>query len=333
MKLYLAPMEGITNHIYRRAWHRHFGPADRYFAPFLTNIGLNHKELADLLPENNKGMELVPQILTNRPEIFLELAETLRSLGYTEVNLNLGCPSGTVTAKGRGSGFLRDPRALDEFLEKIFARCPLRISVKTRIGYADEAEWPPLWELLSRYPFSERIIHPRLRSDFYRGPVRIESFAHAYRSAQTQIAAAAGIPASPPYAPASPPAPSGIARPSACPCYNGDIFTHADFQAITTRFPALPAVMLGRGLITNPGLARELRGQPPMKAAQLRGFLEELEAGYRAVMSGDKNVLYRLMEVWSYLSNSFDEPEKIRRRIRKAANLAEYEQIIKELLP
>lgn len=317
MKRYLAPMEGITNHVYRRAWHHWFGPADRYFTPFLTNTGLNHKELADLLPENNEGMELVPQILTNRPEMFLELAKTLQSFGYTEVNLNLGCPSGTVTAKGRGSGFLRDPRALDEFLAKIFDRCPLRISVKTRIGYADEAEWPALWALLKRYPFSERIIHPRLRSDFYRGSVRLESFACAYDEVDRICVgqAAAGTNASLSY-----------------PCYNGDIFTLADFQAIQARFPAVPAVMLGRGLITNPGLIGELWGQPPMKPEALHGFLDELEAGYCAVMSGEKNVLYRLMEVWSYLSNSFDEPERIRRRIRKAGSLAEYERVIKELL-
>ena len=188
MKIYMAPMEGITNHIYRRAYHRWFTPADRYFAPFLTNVGLNKKELSDLLPENNEGMELIPQILTNRPEIFLELSHTLHAFGYTQVNLNLGCPSGTVAAKGRGAGFLRRPQELEEFLKRIFDACPLQISVKTRIGYSDEGEWPALWELLRRFPFSEIIIHPRLRTDFYRGSVRREAFAYAYESIRRQAA-------------------------------------------------------------------------------------------------------------------------------------------------
>ena len=311
MKIYMAPMEGITNHIYRRAYHRWFSPVDRCFAPFLTNTGLNHKERADLLPENNEGIELIPQILTNRAEAFLELAKTLRSFGYTEVNLNLGCPSGTVTAKGRGAGFLRDLPRLERFLDEIFDRCPLQISVKTRIGYDDEAKWPAVWALLNRYPFSEIIIHPRLRTDFYRGSVRQEAFAYAYESVQEKETA-------------------GVL--SLYPCYNGDIYTVADYETMRARFPQTPAIMLGRGLITNPGLAGELRGQPPMTRDALAGFLQELEEGYCAVMSGERNILCRLLEMWSYLSASFDGAEKLRRRLRKASGLTQYEQIVKELL-
>ena len=150
MKIYMAPMEGITNHIYRQAYRHHFGQVDRYFMPFLSSLGLNYKEIRDIAPENNQGMDIVPQILTNNTEIFLGLAEMFRDLGYTEVNLNIGCPSGTVTAKGRGSGFLRFLPELDRFLEEIFAISPLPISVKTRIGYTDEAEWPVILEILMK---------------------------------------------------------------------------------------------------------------------------------------------------------------------------------------
>ncbi|MCI8402643.1 MAG: tRNA-dihydrouridine synthase family protein [Lachnospiraceae bacterium] len=307
MKIYMAPMEGITNHIYRRAYCRYFGQIDRYFTPFLTNTGLNHKELADILPENNEGMELIPQILTNRTEVFLELSRTLYSFGYTEVNLNLGCPSGTVAAKGRGSGFLRHLPQLECFLDRIFDSCPLKISVKTRIGYDSLEEWPEIWQLLGRYPFTEWIIHPRLREEYYRGEAHREAFSYAYEAAIAEAKA------------------SRL-------CYNGDIRTLSDYESLLRRFPGLTCVMPGRGLIADPGLAGELRGLAPMTGEQLAPFLDEVLQGYRKAMSGDRNVLYRMMELWSYLSRYFEDGEKIQKKIRKAHSIPEYEQVVEAAL-
>ena len=222
MKLYMAPMEGITNHVYRQAHLHHFGQIDRYYMPFLSSTGLNYKEIRDIAPENNQGMNVIPQILTNHTDIFLGLATMLADLGYNEVNLNLGCPSGTVTAKGRGSGFLRFLPELDRFLEEIFTASPLPISVKTRIGYADEGEWPEILELLMKYPFTEMIIHPRLRMDLYRGAVRPGTYELAVeRSAEER-------------------------KSSDYLCYNGDINTTLDYQAMQARFPGTEKVMLGR---------------------------------------------------------------------------------------
>ena len=171
-----------------------------------------------------------------------------------------------------------------------------------------------MWELLRRFPFSEIIIHPRLRTDFYRGSVRREAFAYAYESIRRQAAGETAAAA-----------PPGL-------CYNGDIYTPADYKTMRARCPETPAVMLGRGLITNPGLTGELRGRPPMTKAALAGFLQELEDGYCAAMTGEKNILCRLLEMWSYLSVSFEDTERLRRRLRKASGLAEYRQIVKERL-
>ena len=141
MKYYLAPMEGLTTYNFRRTWHKYYGGMDRYFTPFLANRHMNSRERNDVLPEHNVGMEVVPQILTNRADEFLELAEQLAGYGYKCVNLNLGCPSGTVVARNRGAGFLRIPAELEKFLDEIFEKCPLGISVKTRIGMEDVAEY------------------------------------------------------------------------------------------------------------------------------------------------------------------------------------------------
>ncbi len=307
MRIYMAPMEGITGYVYRRAYCRHFGQIDRYFMPFLSGRELNRRQLREILPENNRGLEVIPQILTNHAEAFLETAGMLRDYGYTEVNLNLGCPSGTVTAKGRGAGFLRYPEKLENFLDEIFGKSPLTVSVKTRIGYESEEEWPGILAILLRYPFTEMIIHPRLRSDFYRSGVRPEAYGLAARET------AAG----------------GMELPL---CYNGDIYTVSDCQTLSGRFPGVDRIMLGRGLIANPGLAGELKGMKSMSAEQLHGFLQEILEGYLRDIPEEKNVLAKLLELWTYLSGSFPESDRLLRRIRKAKRLDEYEIITEEAL-
>ena len=162
MKFYLAPMEGLTGFVFRNAYQKHFGDIDTYFTPFINNKKMNYKEIKDILPEHNKGMHVVPQILTNRAEDFLAIAKELGNYGYESVNLNLGCPSGTVVTKHRGAGFLAVPEELDHFLEEIFADCPLRISVKTRIGINDAGEWERILSIYEKYPMEELIIHPRV---------------------------------------------------------------------------------------------------------------------------------------------------------------------------
>lgn len=123
MKYYLAPMEGITGYIYRNTYERFFHNIDKYFTPFIVankGLSLKTRELRDVLPENNKGMNIVPQILTNDSESFVNTTKKLQQLGYNEVNLNLGCPAGTVVKKNRGSGFLAKREDLDIFLDEIY---------------------------------------------------------------------------------------------------------------------------------------------------------------------------------------------------------------------
>ena len=155
MKYYLAPLEGITTYIYRRAYHQHFAPMDKYFTPFLvphTKKGFSTKEKNDVMPEHSPGMNLVPQIMSNQAESFLHTVEKLKVYGYEEVNLNLGCPSKTVVSKGRGSGFLADPDGLDRFLDEIFKKCDVKISIKTRIGKDDPEEFARLLDIYNQYP-------------------------------------------------------------------------------------------------------------------------------------------------------------------------------------
>ena len=307
MDFYFAPMEGITGHIYRRTFHSYFPAPDKYFTPFISPDGnkiLRNKEKRDVLPENNAGMCVVPQIITNRADYFLMAAEYLKSeYGYTEVNLNLGCPSGTVVTKGKGSGFLSRLEELERFFDEVFEKCTLEVSVKTRVGRNDAEDWEEILALFAKFPMKELTIHPRIQKDFYKGQVRMETFAYAYETWERPL------------------------------CYNGDIFTKESYEKLLARFPKLDCVMLGRGLLSDPYLMGRLRGETLPEAAvrreTIREFHERLLEEYGEVLSSDRDLLYKMKELWFYLLDSFADSDKARKQIRKCEKLSEYKAIVR----
>ena len=182
MELSFAPMEGITGSIYRRVHARFFPGADVYYAPFIAPDGTGRfkgSALRELLAENNEGVSLIPQLLVNAPEPFLAAAEALGDLGYEEINLNIGCPSGTVVAKHKGAGMLGDLESLERCLDEIFTRCPLRVSVKTRLGLSSTGEFPAVLSLYRRYPLARLIVHARDRAGMYQSKPDLDAFAPA----------------------------------------------------------------------------------------------------------------------------------------------------------
>ena len=298
MTISFAPLEGITGWVYRRTHQKFFPGLSTYYAPFYAPTAdspLSGRGLSDVLPEHNEGVSLIPQLLTNRAEDFLAAARLLKAMGYEEVNLNLGCPSGTVVAKRKGSGFLGLPEELNAFLDTVFSAVEMKVSVKTRIGLDAPEEWPALLELFDSYPIHELTIHPRIRRDAYRGSPRMEAFQYAVGHTRLPL------------------------------CYNGDLNTPADFTAFAAQYPGISHVMAGRGLVANPALARVVQGGPPLQKEELRDFLACLTEEYRAVLYGDRPVLGKLKELWFYLACLFPEPEKYAKRIRKAKSLAEYQ--------
>lgn len=314
MRVYAAPMEGITGYIYRNAHARWYGGADRYFTPFIVpgkKRGFRSRELNDILPEHNEGVPVVPQILTNDWEDFLHTAEILKDYGYDEVNLNLGCPSGTVVSKGRGSGFLAFPQELDRFLDRIFSGTDMKISVKTRIGRDDPEEFGPLLDIFRKYPIWELTVHPRVQKDFYKNRVRWEVFAEAVKLP--------GIPV----------------------CYNGDIFSPEDLEHFREAFPETDRIMTGRGLIADPRLAVMLNrsvekgGKTDGETKDQDRFLafhQELLEGYCREMSGDRNVLFKMKELWAYMIHLFPDGEKYGKKIRKAERVADYSLWVRRLV-
>ena len=305
MKLYFAPMEGITSYIFRNAHYRYFGGIDKYFTPFLAPNQAHcfmPREKRDVLPEHNEGIPVVPQILTNNPEHFIKTAKALKDMGYGEVNLNVGCPSGTVTAKKRGAGFLSEPDQFDEFLDRIFTELDVEISVKTRIGIEDPEEFEQLLEIYNDYPMKELIVHPRLQKDYYKGKPRMASFDLAVEKSINVL------------------------------CYNGNLFSAKDYENWHQNYPQIPAVMIGRGAVSDPSLPLQIRGKKRMSKERFLLFHQAVCEGYLTWNCGDRNVLFKMKELWFYFGMMFPEGKKYLKKIKKSQNLKDYMSAVESLV-
>ena len=300
MRYYFAPMEGLTDSIFRRLHHKYFPGVDRYYMPFLSptiHRTLTHKEDRELPVADSVPFTAVPQVLTKVPGDFLWAAQVCADRGYDEVNLNIGCPSGTVVSKGKGSGMLRDVAALDAFLEEIFRSSPLPVSVKTRLGMETPVEFPAILEVLNRYPIKELTVHPRVRKQFYDGSVHMEMFGYAAANSHNPL------------------------------CYNGDILTLPQALAIQEKYPQVQSVMIGRGLVASPGM---LTGSTDIAA--LEAFLNELTEVYTVEFGGSRNAMFRMKENWGFLHSRFEGSDKLWKALRKTTDAAEFKSLSAQIL-
>lgn len=303
LPVYFAPLEGVTDSAYRRIHHAHFSGISKYYIPFISptqTLTMTTRELSNISPEFNTGVPVVPQVLTRNADHFIWAAQQLYDMGHEEVNLNAGCPSGTVTAKGKGAGMLVHVPELEMFLDEIFSRSPMPISIKTRIGFASADEFERLLELFSRYPVKELIIHPRTREQFYKGAPHRDVYAQALAHTRLSV------------------------------IYNGDLFTAGACHAFERDYPGTKALMLGRGLLANPALAQEYAGGAPLTLEALRAFHDDLLREY--LNRYPKNVVVaRLREVMKNIACSFENNTKPLKAVRKANNLAQYEDAVNRL--
>ena len=300
MRYYFAPLEGITDSIYRRLHHKHFSGIDRYYMPFLSptiHRSLTHKEDRELPLADSVPFTAIPQILTKVPEDFLWAAQVCADRGYQEVNLNVGCPSGTVVSKGKGSGMLRSPAELDRFLEEIYSKSPLPISVKTRLGVENPEEFSTLLDVFNRYPILELTIHPRVRKDFYKEAVREEWFQYAYENSHNKL------------------------------CYNGNLCTMEQIEAVARRYPDVESVMIGRALIGDPGLL----SPEGTTRENLKAFHDDLMEEYIVAFGSARNAMFRLKENWGFLHLRFENTEKLWKKLRKTTDIDEYRSITSEI--
>ena len=307
MNYYVAPMEGLTDRVWRQAHQKWFGWAGapaKYYAPFLSppeNRVLIKKKMAELAPESNPGAPVVPQLLAKDGALAAWMVGQLRQLGYTEVNLNFGCPSGTVTAKGKGSGMLRDLDKLDAFLAALFAEAEGPLTVKTRLGVEKPEEFAAVLEVYNRYPIAELTIHPRVMRQQYRGIADREAFAKALPECRMPV------------------------------CYNGDLTTVEQLRAFEAEFPAVQSLMVGRGIIADPALFRQALGGPAATKEELRGYLDDLYQGYTALFGSAGCAISRMKGHWFYLIHRFEGSERLEKQLRKLREPWEYETVVNQI--
>ncbi len=299
MEYSVAPMEGLTDAIYRRLHHRYFPSPLQYYTPFFSptkHRSLTPKELRELPIAGENGIVVTPQAMTRNPEDFLWIAGVCAQRGYTQMNLNLGCPSGTVVSKGKGCGMLADTAELDAFLETVCAQSPIPVSVKTRLGLKNPEEFSVLLEVFNRYPLAQLILHPRIRTDFYNLPLREDWFAYAAANSKNPL------------------------------CRSGGITDITGLHAFTEHYPGV-GVMIGRGLIGDPGMFNS----GGSSAGTMEEFYDQLLEAYLSAFGGAKNAMFRMKEHWRYLLCRFENTEKLGKRLRKTTDIGEYRAITHEI--
>lgn len=307
MQYYIAPMEGLTDRVWRQAHQRWFGapgaPA-RYYAPFLSppeNRVLVRRKMAEVAPEANPGAPLIPQLLAKDGALAAWMIGQLRALGYAEVNLNFGCPSGTVTAKGKGAGMLRSPQQLDAFLCAVFEQAGGPISVKTRLGVERAEEFEAILAVYNRYPLCELILHPRVMRQLYRGQADRAAFARALPACRMPV------------------------------CYNGDLRTVEQLRAAEAELPGLSGIMVGRGVLADPALLRKAVGGPAASREELRGYLDALYQGYTGLFGSAGCAISRMKAVWSYTICLFDGADRLEKQLKKLREPWEYEVTVDQI--
>jgi tRNA-dihydrouridine synthase B len=297
---YLAPIQGVTDALFRNIFDQHFGGFDAAMAPFINpqrHCTAHEKRLADILPENNPRLPIIPQLLNTDADDFLVLADRMHDLGYTHINWNLGCPVPMVARKKRGSGILPYPEMIVDLLEKIMPRLKMELSIKTRLGYLDSTEILTLLPRLDVFPLKEIIIHARLGQQLYTGGVDLDGFALCRQHSRHELV------------------------------YNGDINDMTVFQKLRIQFPWVKRWMIGRGILADPLLILSLRGkiQPTSERMKmLREFHDDLFRGYRQRFSGPGHLLGRMKQLWLYLIASFPDQQKALKKIKKARTEAQY---------
>lgn len=308
MVLTLAPLRGFTNALYRNLYSIHFKGIDAAISPFINTLSakeISRSHIKDILPENNHGMPVVPQIIGNDPAGFIQLATKFHDLGFDTVNWNLGCPAPMVAKKRRGSGLLPHPELIKSFLDEVIPRIPTRLSIKTRIGSRKKEEIFDLLPIFNQYPLVELIIHPRTGAQMYSGEVDLVTFEECLPLLKVPVT------------------------------YNGDIVDYDSFIKLQERFKTVSSWLIGRGVLFNPFLPEILRSgeeniHQPIKI--FKYFHDDLFDAYSTELSGQSHLIDKMKSYWLYFFKAFENGEPLFKQIKKVNTLKKYEDIVGRFL-
>ena len=304
MQLYLAPLQGITDWIFREAFYKHIAQFDKTFSPYIRiekGEFIRKSQCNDILPVHNIYQKPIPQFLGNDIESFTVFEDLCSQLGYSEVNINLGCPFSKVTNHKLGSGLLPHTIDIQQLFEHIFSKTKLSISIKCRLGEEESIEFERLIPIFNQFPFCEIIIHARTGIMQYKGKVLLTEYSHLASQLKHRV------------------------------CYNGDIIHPSDILKIQDISPYTHAYMIGRGIIKNPFLLHEIRNITISKKEKihiLQAFHMNIIEYCSQKYSGDFSILKRFEAMWTLHHEAFEDGKKILKQIKKCKNIAQYKNII-----
>jgi tRNA-dihydrouridine synthase B len=306
--LLLAPFQGITNKLYRNAMARHFQGFNEAYSPFISGVGtskINASKLNDVIPKEENLLPTIPQFIsTNAREIIL-LGKTFQDYGFDHINWNLGCPFPRIANKKRGCGMLPYPEELDAILNEVFSDFPIKLSIKTRLGYSHRQEIHKVIDVLNKYPVDLLIIHARIGAQVYRGQVDLEGFQRCLEQSKHPVA------------------------------YNGDVYSHTRFKQLQQMLPSVNSWMLGRGALINPFLPMQIKGTEPLDAGKrilLKAFLDELFQQPGSSSRSETRKLGSLKAVWYYLAGVFSNSNELFADIKKSTSLPQYHNAVEKAL-
>lgn len=302
-KLIIAPIRGVTNFIYRNALESTFGGADSALAPYIVTKAsgeLNKRQLEDLIPSKNI-LPTTAQVLTKDADQFIHAAHAYKELGVEKINLNMGCPYPMVANRTKGSGLLLHPERVRELLTEIKEKCPIEFSVKIRLGREDRSEIMKIIPIINDLEINDFTIHARLGKQIYKGVVDIDGFEKC------------------------------LPLLNISPCYNGDIKTVKDFETLANRMPSISRWMIGRGLLSNPALLAQIRGEnfnEQKYRANLIEMHKRVSLGYLEMDNAKSDFLTRMREQWLYMKDIFEDEHKVFKKIKKAKSIDHYNDAI-----
>ncbi|MGX7666909.1 tRNA dihydrouridine synthase [Flavobacterium pedocola] len=303
-----SPLQGFTDFRFRNAFHNYFGGIDTFYSPY---IKLNGKLVVkgsyerDILPENNNTLQVIPQIITNDAEEFLFVAKYVKQLGYNELNWNLGCPYPMVAKCGMGSGLISNTERIDQILERAHTETDIIVSMKMRMGYENPTEILDVFPILEKYPIKNIAIHARIGKQLYKGGVDLDSFQKCLDVSKHKL------------------------------YYNGDITSVEKFRMLKERFPSINHFMIGRGLIADPFLPSMIKNNtteyPKNRFEIFEEFHDTIYRDYDAYLQGPTPIKMKMLGFWEYFSESFSNPQKTFKKIKKAGNSKHYEEAVREI--
>lgn len=303
-----SPLQGFTDFRFRNAFHKYFGGIDTFYSPYIKLNGklvIKGSYERDILPENNSTLEVIPQIITNDAEEFLFVAKYVQQFGYKELNWNLGCPYPMVAKCGMGSGLISNTSQIEHILKRVHNETNIIVSMKMRMGYENPTEILDVFPILEQYPIKNIAIHARIGKQLYKGGVDLDSFQKCLDTSKQKI------------------------------YYNGDITSVNKFKELQERFPSVDHWMIGRGLIADPFLPSMIKNNtteyPKNRFEIFEAFHDEIYREYDAYLQGPTPIRMKMLGFWEYFSQSFSNPQKTFKKIKKANNSKNYEAAVKEI--